>query len=169
MDMYGKAMLTAYKLATYSPDPSTQNGAVLMDSITGRIRSQHMGVNTFPPGVVESKARLERPQKYMYIEHAERRCIFNAAVAGVDFRNMTMVAPWAACADCARAIISVGIQILVRHDEAMIRGSKNERWLESIKVADAMMEEAGVDVINWSGTFGRASLRVRMDGEWWTP
>jgi hypothetical protein len=71
-------LLLAYQKATESPDPSTQNGAVIPYQPKCEPESDCCLVsacNTFPAGVHNKPDRLERPKKYSYIEHAERGVI----------------------------------------------------------------------------------------------
>lgn len=158
----------AYKLAIKSPDPSTQNAAFLCYPDSTPIEGSG-AVNRFPIGVEYKPERWERPAKYSYIEHAERNCIFKAAQHGRATSSLTMVRPWAACVDCARAIIQAGIVCLIRHKAQ--EGDTNERWDASISVADEMLHEAGVvivDVQPLSGLY--KDLRsIRRNGELWQP
>lgn len=151
MTDYSQAMNLARWHAQFSPDPSKKNGAVLLDAEARLIST---GINTFPVRVVQSPARWERPTKYQYVEHAERNAIYEAAKHGCCSNQGTLVAVWAACADCARAIIQAGVRRLVRvksaevipyddHDEL----DRIVRWAESIAVGDQMMLEAGVEII----------------------
>lgn len=130
---YSYYLNECYSLAQRSPDTSTQNAAILL-----RGRSiVASGVNCFTEGIRASKELLERPMKYTYIEHAERNAVYDAAAKGVKTEGLTMVCPWAACADCARAIVNSGIVMLVRHKQAGDRSP--ERWKESIEHADRIL------------------------------
>lgn len=153
---------TAYQVALESPDPSTQNGAVLVDE-DGTLRA--VGCNEFPMGVKYTEERWVRPLKYQIIEHAERNSIYRAANNGIMTAGLTMICPWSACSDCARAIIQSGVRRLVRHQEASDRSP--DRWLEEIAVADTMLNEAGIEVISISATLGCQPLL--HSGETWTP
>lgn len=156
-------MRTAYVLAQRSPDPSTQNGALLYNP-EGDIIGNH--VNQFPSGVVYTDERWERPLKYEVIEHAERNSIYMAAKWGLETDNSTMVAVWAACSDCARGIIQAGVRRLVRHKQASERGRQNAaHWNGSISTADMMLIEAGVEIIEFDYVFGEEDLAIRHGGE----
>lgn len=160
-DYYGDLMRYAYFLAEHSPDPSTKNAALLID--------QHhilaKGINAFPVGVKYLDERWERPGKYHYIEHAERAVIYSAARQGIVTEGLTMICPWAACADCCRAIICAGLARLVLHHDAM--SQSNPRWHDSCKVGWGMLEEAGVEIVRFEGKLGGcANMR---NGEIWQP
>lgn len=131
----------AYKCALRSPDPSTQNGAVII----GVDGDMVLSCNMFPRGVGVTDYRLQRPQKYSYIEHAERNGVYAAAKRGMKLEGATMYCPWFACADCARGIIQSGITRVVGH-QAMF-DSTPDHWKESIAVANGMMFDAGIDTV----------------------
>lgn len=159
-----------YELATNSPDPSTQNGSLLAivnhDFPDGGFAlPETFSVNEFPRGVAYTPERWERPRKYSVIEHAERNCIYAAARHGIKTADLTMVVPWAACADCARAIIQAGISRLVTHKQAADRSPQS--WIESITIAFEMLEEAGVEVVTIDAVLG--APEVRHTGVIWTP
>ena len=67
-------------VASRSKDPNTQIGCVIIGP-NREIRST--GYNSFPRGIRDDvPERLVRPTKYLWIEHAERNAICNAARAG---------------------------------------------------------------------------------------
>lgn len=123
--------------AAFSTDPKTQNGAILVS----RMGEVVMAANTTPPIEIKPE-RLERPQKYLYIEHAERNAIYAAAKQGVRTDGATLYCPWFACADCARAIIQAGITRVVGH--SIPWRQTPDRWKESVKAADDMLAEAKI-------------------------
>lgn len=158
---YRDAMQAAINEATTSNDPSTQTGAVLVGS-DGKIISR--GSNNMPRGVVSTPERSERPLKYLVREHAERVAIYRAARVGRATIDSVMVSMWAACADCARATICAGCKAFVRfpleHDAS--------NWGESQRVADEMLTEAGVAIVEYD--FPDLNVpRIRRSGDWWTP
>ena len=153
---------SAYLKARESYDPSTQNAALLVDH-NGVIKIAD--INRFPDGVEVTAERLQRPLKYKYIEHAERNVIYSAARLGIKTDGLIMVCPWAACTDCARAIIQSGIKILVTHKEAHDRSP--DFWRDEIEIAFQDFKEAHVEVIMWSGKVGVCN--VLHSGKLWNP
>jgi dCMP deaminase len=129
--------------AAWSNDPHTQNGAVLVAAGSGALDVVR-AANSFPTGVATAAARLVRPLKYSFIEHAERGVIYAAARQGLKTAGATLYCPWFACADCARAIICAGVTRVVGHIKPRIHSP--ERWAESIQLADQMLREAGVEI-----------------------
>lgn len=131
----------AARIAERSEDARTQNGAVI---------AYGKGVVTAAPNrypVVAWAGEPDRtvaPGKYTYIEHAERAVIYEAARYGWTLDNGTLYAVWAACPECARAIIMSGIRRVVSHLTPRIMTP--ERWCEQIRVADGMLADAGVKI-----------------------
>jgi dCMP deaminase len=157
-----KWMKGAYQFARNSPDPSTQNGAVLVDFQDPRHPDGYFvtgACNTFPNGVRVTHERLERPLKYSVIEHAERNVIYSAAALGEKVRGLTMYCPWFACAECARAIIQSGVIEVVGHQS--IFDLPDSRWKESITLAHTLLREADVAIRIVDGKVGEA---IRFDG-----
>lgn len=150
----------AYKAAKYSPDPSTQNGAVLVTP-TGTVED----CNRFPERVKVTDDRLERPLKYNFIEHAERNVIYKAARLQMPILGSTMYVPWFACSDCARAIIQSGIHKVVGHQK-MIDGTPGH-WKESIEAAFTMLGEAGIEMEWIDEDLG--CDKILFNGEWFYP
>lgn len=154
----------AYKVAQDSPDPSTQVGALLYSIGDRRIIS--WGCNEFPAGLEVTPERLERPLKYTFIEHAERNAIFGVVSQRIACPSDTiMVGTWAACADCARAIVQAGIKVLVRHDN--INDHAPDHWKESVSLADEILEAGGVTIIDYRGTV--PADPIRHNGMMWNP
>jgi dCMP deaminase len=129
----------AYRMAQKSPDTSTQNGAVLVGANSGIIG---LGCNSFPQGVTTSDERWKRPLKYSYVEHAERKVIYQAARAGHPTHGATLYVAWYACADCARAIIEAGVKEVVGHDHPL--HASRDDWAASVALGRHMLNEAGV-------------------------
>ena len=161
--MQKKLLKLSYEVALESPDPSTQNGALLVNEIGDIILCD---CNRFPDGVKYKPERWERPLKYKIIEHAERNVIFKAAKLGISTENLLMICGWAACTDCARSIIQSGIKTLITHKQAHDRSPPF--WADEIKIAHEMLNEAGIRIIEYDGDldFGK---KVRHSGEEWMP
>lgn len=139
-EMLKKAYSEAVKCST---DRSTQNGAAIALPSKYFISA---AANTFPMRVLDKPERHVRPVKYAFVEHAERNAIYKAARDGVALDGATMYACWFACADCARAIIQVGITRIVGHDCAIHKTRPD--WKASIADAMTMFKEAKIK-IDW--------------------
>ena len=163
MDRDSYLLRLAYRHAIHSPDPSTQNGAILALPDGTPILCTG-AFNRFPEGVAETPDRWERPGKYQWIEHAERGSVYAAAHHGIRTRGLTLACCWAACADCARAIVCSGISRLVRHAITDDSG----RWRDSIEVGDVILTEGGVEIVELTDSFPDV-LPIRRDGVLFQP
>lgn len=97
----------AKTVATKSKDPHTHIGAVIVGMDKEIVST---GYNSFPRGMNDDvQERYERPEKYFWMEHAERNAIYNAARIGVSTKGCTLFLDhWFPCVECARAIINSG-------------------------------------------------------------
>ena len=147
----------ACKEAAGSHDPSTQNGAIIVPATAAYVA---IGVNKIPSSLQATPGRLQRPEKYKYVEHAERAAIYRAARVGTPTSGATLYCPWYACTDCARAIILAGIAEVVGHVKP--RSATPERWTAEIVQAEAMLREAGVGMRWLAADLG---VTIRFNGE----
>ncbi len=150
----------AYEQALRSPDPSTQNGAFLY--YDGMPLTVTFACNEFPRGVAYTEERWERPLKYSLIEHAERNAIYSAARYGLATKGTTLVCPWAACADCARAIVQAGITCQLTRARVGLSAEINARWAETCALGDQILSEGGVAIRMVDGAVD--GPKVRRDG-----
>jgi dCMP deaminase len=134
----GRFLDVAKMVATWSKDPSTKVGAVLVDPATRHILAT--GYNGFPPGVEDTPARLhDRPTKYAFTVHAEINLLVRAGTASVGAHLFCTHAP---CADCAKAIIAAGVACV-----AFPAHGEISHWAEHHSHAFAMLDEARVKTI----------------------
>lgn len=141
--------------AEHSDDPNTQNGAVLVPQV-GYVAS---AANCLPRGIAGSPARLRRPEKYRWIEHAERAAIYAAGKIGTKTDKSVLFCCWFACPDCARAIIEAGVSQVVGH--AVVRKATPERWAAAVKTGERMLKEAGVG-LRWLNV--DLGVEIKFDG-----
>lgn len=170
-DIVAEYMAAAYRISKQSPDKSNQNGAVVYDVIGNNLMST--GYNHFPDGVPPTD---ERPAKYERIAHAEFDACLKLAKCHmpVDYGTV-MFCPWAACSNCALAILCSGIPNLYIHEErcrAFIetRSGQNESGLKNWQTDEPFkwLKAGGVQVSVFSGPvpfFGK----VKINGMDWSP
>lgn len=135
------SMHEAYFQASFSQDPSTQLGAVLLDEAGSRWIG--VGFNHFPQGVDEKHWHGPKEGKYERVAHAEVSAILHAARNGHSTTDSTLVCPWAACANCAKYIVEAGVTKLVRH----IEHDPQSSWVKSIELGDEIMRDGGVEIV----------------------
>lgn len=143
----------AQLVMTKSKDPSTQVGAVIVGPDNEVLST---GFNGFPRGVREhepgypdvlDQERWKRPQKYLWVEHAERNAILNAARVGTKLLGSKMYLNMepCVCTDCAKAIIQCGIKSVVGPSIPFAGVGKGTHY-DTHGVAPIMLEEAGVKI-----------------------
>lgn len=128
-------------VALKSKDRSTKVGATIVGPDNQIIST---GFNGFPIDVNDDvDERHQRPDKYLWTEHAERNAIFLAARRGSateGCRMYLMFSP-APCVDCTRAVIQSGIS------EIITPKTKFDGVMDcKFEVSLTMLEEAGVIV-----------------------
>jgi len=125
-----------------SKDNNTKIGVVLVGKNNEIVST---GYNSFPRGINDGVVeRQEKPEKYFWFEHAERNCIYNAARIGVSTLGTTMYMTCGiSCADCARAIISAGVEKIILRSG---KGAMSPKWQESAERSNQMFKEAGIIV-----------------------
>lgn len=130
----------AKQIASWSKDPSTKVGAVIVGD-KNQIISQ--GYNGFPRGFKDSLDRLyNRETKYKFTIHAEANALYNALYNGVSVNGTTIyVHGLPVCVECAKAIIQSGIKRVV-YDSL-----PKENWKQSNEDALKLFSEAGVEVV----------------------
>jgi dCMP deaminase len=149
-----------------SKDRSIKVGCVIAGQ-DNEIRST--GFNGFPRGVFDDDdkefvlARHQRPEKYLWTEHAERNAIFSAARVGIPLKDCKIYVDWIPCADCARAIIQTGIQTVIvdgRNFENKWSFWK-DRWVEHMICTIKMFKESNVKLNIWEGRMDNFSNSVQ--------
>ena len=127
----------AEHIATWSKDPSTKVGAVIVDD-ERRIIST--GYNGFPRDVEDTDHRLQnRDVKYEMIVHGE----INAIVfANQNLQGTTLYTwPFMPCSRCAGIVIQSGIRTVVAPY------NDNPRWQASFELTEQMFREAGIKLV----------------------
>lgn len=135
--------------AQQSPDPSSKNGAFLVEDgwrIIGRF------YNRFPDGIANTEERWNTKEiKYNLVVHAEAGSILYAHSIGNRVRGSTMICPWYSCCECAKTIIQAGVERIVGSLPLMQHGLHHPAWKQSIVRGFDMLYEAGVECVLYSG------------------
>lgn len=139
-----KFRVVAQAVATFSKDPSTKVGAVVVDD-DGNVLS--VGYNGFPRGVDDRMDRyLDRNTKLQFISHAESNAIAQAARNGVRLMGSTLVlTSLFPCSNCAKQIVQAGIRRVFA--PVMDRSRANPHWFAEQRISEIMFAESGVEVI----------------------
>lgn len=132
-------------IAASSDDPDTQTACILeLAGHDGCISAS----NQLPLGVRHEPARLVRPEKYSWIEHAERGAIYAAARQGRSTEGATAYMLFAPCMDCARACIEAGIKTVIV-SRARHAARVSDRWAKDFVNIHTMFAEASVEFFWW--------------------
>lgn len=132
----------AKQVSTWSKDPSTQVGAVLVKDR----KVVAMGYNGFPHDVLDDPNRYaDRELKYKLIVHAEANAILQA---GKEARGCSlyvypsfMMPP--VCNECAKLVIQAGIKEIVGYSPDP-NDERVKRWKNAIEISAMMCKEAGI-------------------------
>lgn len=128
-------MELAEHVATWSKDPSTQVGCVIVDK---QNRVVSLGFNGFPRGVKDIASRYtDKETKYLFVAHAERNALDNAPLS---VEGCTLYSPLFPCNECAKSIIQKGIKKVISYVPDEDR--PHLRW----DITKKMFQEAGVQV-----------------------
>lgn len=128
-------MELAEHVATWSKDPSTQVGCVIVDQ---QNRVVSLGFNGFPRGVKDLDHRYtDKDIKYLFVAHAERNALDNAPLS---VEGCTLYSPLLPCNECAKSIIQKGIAKVVSYEPDEDRPYL--RW----DITKQMFKEAGVQL-----------------------
>lgn len=122
-------------VSTWSKDPSTKVGAVIVDP-SNRLVS--VGYNGFPKDITDNERLLDRGKKYDIIVHAEVNAIL---FSNKTLKGCTMYTwPFQPCPRCAGLIIQSGIRRVVSIK------NRNPRWTEDFITAKQLLLEASVSL-----------------------
>jgi dCMP deaminase len=135
-------------IAVKSKDPNTKLGCVIVGP-DNEIRST--GYNSFPRGINDNvPERLVRPEKYLWIEHAERNAIYNKALCGgPGLKGCRLYIGIIPCMDCARAIVQAGITEVIFDADKQAAYPGGATWIEGWTRVGIMFGEAGVKLHGW--------------------
>jgi dCMP deaminase len=145
MDKWDKRFIDLAKhVASWSKDPSTQVGAVLVDE---KKIVRGLGYNGFARGVADTPERLnDRPTKYAMVVHAE----VNAILMAGDKAKGCSLYVWPSfsipciCHDCCKTAIQAGVKEVVGLPPSPEDAERAKRWQDSIDIARTMCDESGV-------------------------
>lgn len=121
-------MKLAREISTWSKDPSSKIGAVIVNDDR---RILATGYNGFPKGIEDTEERLnDREQKYPRIVHAEMNALMNALYSGVSVKGATIyVYGLPVCPECTKSIISAGIKrVVISPDPYVHITGWTEKW-----------------------------------------
>jgi len=123
-------------VSTWSKDPSTQVGSVIVDN-DNRVIS--MGYNGFPIGINDDNRLQDRDIKYKIIIHAECNALMFANTNLVGYKMYTY--PFMPCPKCAGLIIQSGITKVISYKYMP------DRWHNDFEISKNLFKEANLELI----------------------
>lgn len=134
-------MTLALVASLKSKDSSTQVGAVITDNKSRKVISS--GYNGFPRYVDDDKIPQTRPEKYLYVVHAELNAILHAERNLSDCSLYVTSFP---CSECMKAVIQTGIKTVIYLNEL-----SGGNWESSRNATMKLAELASIDVRRFEG------------------
>jgi dCMP deaminase len=127
-------LMLAQQISSWSKDPSTKTGAVIIDH---NRRVVSVGYNGFPMGMTDDDGLYaDREFKYAHIVHCERNAML---FAQRDLEGCTLYTwPFMSCTACAAMVIQSGIA------RCVAPRSDNPRWQSDFRRTEVMFAECGV-------------------------
>ena len=138
-------------MSTYSKDDSVKVGCIIVGSMNEVLAT---GYNGFPRGIKEmvngeliSERWHLRPDKYSWIEHAERNALYNSNLTGVSLLGSTAYINFEPqpCCDCLRGFIQSGIKRVVGIDREFTGQGKNVHY-DLGNIGSQMLYESKLEV-----------------------
>jgi dCMP deaminase len=135
-----------YLIAARSKDPSTQQGAIIVDSKNIPIG---WGYNGAAGDIRDNEINWNRPEKYPFIIHAEQNA-FDHAYATEKLENGTIYITGFPCIECAKRIVNKRLRKIIygQQNSAMISQQDRTEVVELCKLARVSLEEYKGN-INW--------------------
>ena len=128
----------AVAAASASPNKIRRVGAVLVAAGT-----EIAACNTFPPGVKALPERAVGDNRFIWLEHAERTALFEAAKRGVATDGGMLVSTYFPCTDCARALVLAGVKTVATPRPEF----DDPVWGDSFRTSASILSEGAVEVV----------------------
>jgi dCMP deaminase len=127
-------------VSSWSKDPSTKVGAVIVDDKNIIVS---VGFNGFPKGINDNERLHNRDSKYQIIIHAENNALM---FAKRPLDNCTLYTyPFMPCPRCAGMIIQSGIKRVVSYKNTIDR----HRWELDFAISRELFDEAKIQLEEW--------------------
>ena len=130
----------AQLVSSWSKDPSTKVGAVIVDEQNIIVS---VGFNGFPKGIDDNDRLNHREEKYQIIIHAENNALMFAKRPLYGCTIYTY--PFMPCPRCAGMIIQSGIKRVVSYKNTTDR----MRWELDFSISRELFSEANIELEEW--------------------
>lgn len=123
-------------VSTFSKDPNTQMGAVIVSEDRRQIA---IGYNGFPRGIADDERLGKRDLKRTLMVHAETNAVLNCAFDTVVV-PATLYVTGHPCLECAKVIVQKRLRRVVYRPFVFVGF-----WHDSMLAASRLFEEAGIE------------------------
>ena len=123
-----------------SPDPNTKHGCVLVDKNNRVLSTGYNGpIQGLPSGLVE----WERPQKYLWMIHAEDNAV---TFSKCDLEGSTAYVTGRPCVPCLRRLVQAGVHRIVF-------GSRESKCIseDEIRITNLVVKAKNISFIMLNG------------------
>ena len=127
-------------IAGWSKDPSRGVGALIVSPNRQIVAT---GFNGLPRGFEDTPDRLQRPDKYDFVVHAELNALIQCARNGVSPIGCTIYSSFSPCVNCAIAIVQAGIESVITYELE----DSDARWMDSIEKSVEVFRESGINYL----------------------
>jgi dCMP deaminase len=145
----------AFFHASFSKDPNTQVGAVIVNSnneITGT------GYNGPPKKIDDNKIDWDRPHKYPFIKHAEANAIDHSLIST---KGSVLYVTGIPCRNCMLKIVDAEISKVIYFDMKKVVDSSSMLSSDNeIEITKKIAELADIQLVPFSGNLSWMKSRI---------
>ncbi len=140
-------MALCFIIASRSKDPTTQHGAIIVDS---KHRVQGTGYNGPPSLISDNDLDWSRPAKYSFVVHAECNAIDHTSGGFDALEGSTIYVTGMPCSECTRRIISKKIKKIVfgPQNSNMVNQEDWQKTKELVRLSRISLEKYTGN-LNW--------------------
>jgi dCMP deaminase len=151
-----KYMGLAFWMASFSKDPNTQMGAVIISKENFPLG---WGYNGPPRGIKDTEINWARPDKYDYIIHAEENAIDHSSAS---LQGATLYVTGKPCKKCMLRIITTGIKKVVFFNHVVSDKGSMFKNGEIGDKTDEIAKLGGVGLAQYRGNLNWMRDRIKM-------
>lgn len=148
-DRDSKYMGLAWLMASFSKDPSTQVGALIIDP--KKNEPLGWGYNGPPSEISDSSMDWSRPNKYDWVIHAEENAIDHSRC---DLTSKHLYVTHMPCKRCMLRIVNRGIERVVYTNFVNDPKSSVNKNNTDIDIIEKIAKEGGVELEEFKGNIG---------------
>lgn len=154
---HDRYMGLAFIHASFSKDPNTQVGAVIVNDNNEIVGT---GYNGPPRKIDDNKIDWQRPNKYPYIKHAEANAIDHSLKST---KNSTLYVTGIPCQKCMLEIVDAGISKVIYFDmKNIVDPSSMLASNQEMQITNEIARLGGVEIIPYIGNLNWMKQRIDL-------